>query len=181
MRPQNREEALKLMKEAGCSDGVIKHCKSVTRVAMRIAEILKRRGHNVDLNLIEVGALIHDLGRAKTHGVEHGAVGGRIAREMGLPEPLARIIERHVGAGITADEAERIGLPHRDYVPQTLEEKVIAYADKLIEGEREVKFEETLKRFVEELGEDHPAIERMRDLYREMMELLGEDIRGEEG
>jgi uncharacterized protein len=177
LRLPDKKEALRLMREAGCSEGVIKHCQSVRRMAMRIAEALKERGHNLDLELVEIGALIHDLGRAKTHGVKHGAFGGRMAREMGLPETLARIIERHVGAGITSEEAQRIGLPAGDYIPQTLEEKVIAYADKLIEGEREVGFEETLTRFIEELGENHSAIERMRKLHREMMDLLGEDIR----
>jgi len=177
LRLPEREEALRLLREAGCSEGVVRHCQSVTRVALRLAEALKRRGHNLDLELIEIGALLHDVGRAKTHGVEHGAVGGQIARRRGLPEPLARIIERHVGAGITPDEAKRIGLPEGDYIPRTLEEKVVAYADKLIEGEREVEFEETLRKFMEELGGDHPAIERMRLFHKEMMGLLGEELR----
>jgi len=177
MKLPSRDEAIKLMREAGCSEGVIRHCRSVTRVALRIAEKLRMRGYNLDLSLIEIGGLLHDLGRAKTHGVEHGAIGGQMARERGLPEPIARIIERHVGAGITPEEAKRLGLPDGDYIPRTLEEKVVAYADKLIEGEKEVDFEETLNRFIEELGEDHPAIERMRRLHREMMELLGETIK----
>ncbi len=177
MKLPSRDEAIKLMREAGCSEGVIRHCQSVTRVALRIAEKLKRRGYDLDLALIEIGGLLHDLGRAKTHGVEHGAIGGQMARERGLPEPIARIIERHVGAGITPEEAKRLGLPDGDYIPRTLEEKVVAYADKLIEGEKEVDFEETLNRFIEELGEDHPAIERMRRLHMEMMDLLGETIK----
>ncbi len=178
MKLPSRDEAIKLMREAGCSEGVIRHCRSVTRVALRIAERLRERGYDIDLRLIEIGGLLHDLGRAKTHGVEHGAVGGQMAREMGLPEPLARIIERHVGAGISRDEAKRLGLPDRSYIPETLEEKVVAYADKLIAGEREIPFEETLNRFREELGENHPAIGRMKKLQREMMELLGEAIKG---
>jgi uncharacterized protein len=166
-------EALAIMRKAGCSNGVIEHCINVTDVAMRLAKALREKGCNLDLALVEAGALLHDLGRAKTHCVEHGAVGGMMARELGLPEALARIIERHVGAGIPPEEAEELGLPEGDYMPETLEEKVVCYADKLIEGDREVDFEETVRQFEEELGEEHPSVKRMRALHEEMLGLLG--------
>jgi len=168
-----REEALKMMEEAGCSQMVIDHCISVTNVAMRLADMFGRHGFDVDLNLVEVGAIMHDVGRSRTHSVEHGAIGGQMAREMGLPEALTRIIERHVGAGISTEEAERIGLPKRIYVPETLEEKIVAYADKLLEGDRLVDIEVTIEKLGKELGSEHPALDRMRALHREMTSLVG--------
>ncbi|MCW3991380.1 MAG: TIGR00295 family protein [Candidatus Bathyarchaeota archaeon] len=165
-----------MMRDAGCSRSVIDHCKNVTRLAMRIADAFKRRGFNVDLALVEAGALMHDLGRSSTHGVEHGAVGGELARRMSLTEPLARIIERHVGAGITEEEAERIGLSGGSYVPETLEEKIVAYADKLIEGNRQVDIEVTVEKFARELGGDHPALDRLRALHEEVVSLIGPEF-----
>ncbi len=176
MRPPTREEALRMMREAGCSQPVIDHCLSVTRVAMRIAEAFRRRGFDVDLKLVEAGALMHDLGRSRTHSVEHGAIGGQLARKMGLSEALARIIERHVGAGITADEAERIGLPRRSYVPETLEEKIVTYADKLIEGNKQVDIEVTIEKFARELGRDHPSLDRLRALHDEVVGVIGHEF-----
>jgi uncharacterized protein len=145
----------------------------VTRVAIRIANAFKAKGFRVDIKLIEAGALLHDLGRGQTHGIEHGVVGGQIARRLGMPMEITQIIERHVGAGLTQDEARRNNLPRGNYVPETLEEKIVCYADKLIEGSHEVGIESTIENFSEELGADHPAIKRLMDLHSEMVTVIG--------
>ena len=98
--------------------------------------------------------------------------GVEIARELGLPEPLVHIIERHIGAGIPMDEARELGLPESQYIPETLEEKIVAYADKLIAGRLEVDIEVTVKDFAMRLGEDHPSLQRLRDFDAEMKALL---------
>lgn len=173
MRVPGRAEALGILEGAGCGRGVVCHCVRVADVALRIGGELAGAGFDVDLGLVEAGALLHDLGRSRTHDVCHGVVGGEIARGLGLPEALVRIVERHIGAGLPEGEAEELGLPRGCYVPETLEEKVVAYADKLIEGGREVGFEVTLGKFEEELGAGHPALGRLRALHREMAGLLG--------
>jgi uncharacterized protein len=172
-----REEAIEKMEKAGCNRQVLHHCIRVAKIAIGLAEELRQRGFEVDLSLVEVGAIMHDLGRSKTHNVEHGAVGGTLAREMGLEEALARIIERHVGAGITEEEVKKIGLPYGKYVPETLEEKIVAYADKLIEGDRLVEIEVVFEKFERELGRDHPALDRLRVLHEEMISLIGSNLR----
>jgi uncharacterized protein len=168
-----RDEALRILGDAGCCRGVVEHCLQVTGVAMRLAEAFRERGFDVDLALVESGALLHDLGRSRTHGIRHGVVGGELARGMGLPEALVRVIERHIGAGIPDEEAEELGLPRGNYVPESLEEKIVAYADKLVEGGREVEFEVTLEKTAEELGGDHPALGRLRALRDEIVGVIG--------
>jgi len=91
---------------------------------------------------------------------------------LGLPEPIISIIKRHVGGGISADEAERLGWPKDVYIPQTIEEKIVAYADKLIEGSKRVTIEETIEKFSRELPP--PAVERVRRLHEEMVNLIGD-------
>jgi len=85
-------------------------------------------------------------------------------------------VERHVGAGITQEEAVKLGLPPRDYVPQTLEEKIVCYADKLISCNKKVSIEETLRQFTSDLGEGHPAIERLKALHEEIVKLARQDF-----
>lgn len=144
----------------------------MAKIALKIARKLENRGFNINLELVEIGALLHDIGRSKTHTVHHAIVGAEIAREKGLPEPIIKIIERHVGGGITAQEAEKLGWPVKDYIPKTLEEKIVCYADKLTEGNKQVPVEVTIKKLAAELGENHPAIERVRKLHEEFVSMV---------
>ncbi len=144
----------------------------MTKIALRIGSQLIFRGHEVDMRLIEAGALLHDIGRSKTHEIDHAVVGAEIAKEMGLPERLVKVIEVHVGAGIPVNEAVELGLPEKHYFAETLEEKIVAYADKLIMGRREVPFEATVDSFAQKLGENHPSIDRLWTLHNEMNDLI---------
>lgn len=173
-RLPSRQAAIKLLKQSGCSPRVIQHCKTVAKLAVKIAKTLQKRGYKVDVRLVEIGALLHDIGRSKTHSVDHAFVGARIAEESFLPEPVIRIIERHVGAGIPPEEAEKLGWPKKSYMPQTLEERIVNYADKLIEGTHKVSMKQTIANFSRKMGKNHPAIERLKALDEEFQSLLGE-------
>ncbi len=168
----SREQALQFLRQTGCSKYVIRHCKTAAELAVEIARACKERGLDVDLELVEIGALLHDIGRSKTHTVHHAVVGAEIAKSLGLPEPLISIIKRHVGGGITLREAKKLGWPRDIYVPQALEEKIVSYADKLIEGSRRVPIERTIENFSKELPSS--AIARIRRLHEEMLALIGD-------
>jgi uncharacterized protein len=58
-------------------------------------------------------------------------LGAELLRREGYPRH-ARVCERHTGAGISLSEirSQHLPLEERDYLPETLEEKVICYADK---------------------------------------------------
>ena len=170
----SKRKALKLLFEAGCSPAVVEHCKAVAAVAVKIARACEKKKLNVDIQLVEIGALLHDIGRSRTHSVNHAVVGMEIAESLGLPDKLVSIIGRHIGGGITVDEARRLGWPVKSYMPQTLEEKIVAYADKLIEGLRTVPIEQTLEKLSRELGETHPAIERVKKLHAEISSIIGD-------
>jgi len=125
----NFEEGLQLLKDHGASKHVITHSLAVMEVANQIAAYFP----TADKELIKIGALLHDLGRTQTHGLEHAIKGAQLAQGLDLPQELINIIERHMGAGISPQEAEKMGLPTKDYRPQSLEEKIVAHADNLID------------------------------------------------
>ena len=183
-----KAEKLMRIKFAG-RPNLIEHTLKVAEKSLEIARDLRRKGINVDIELVLTGALLHDIGRTVTHDVKHGFEGGKIVRNLGFPESIARIVERHVGAGITAEEAKKLGLPAIDFVPETIEEKIVCYADKFVEtvfhfrtknGEqvverREVVFETiepTIKKFIKIFGEDSPVVSRLISLKNEMEKLL---------
>lgn len=169
-----RAEALDSLKKAGCSQSVIEHSKTVSKFAVKIAKALNKKGFNVDVQLVEVSGLLHDIGRSKIHSVDHGVVGGEIVRSLGLPMSIVRIIERHVGGGIPKEEAKRLGWPMKDYLPQTIEEKIVCYADKRVEGLRTVSIEQAVETYEARLGENHPAIDRIRKLHEEISTMVGD-------
>jgi len=168
----SKEQALQLLLQIGCLKNVITHCESVAQLALEIAKVCKEKGLDVDLELVEIGALLHDIGRAKTHTVHHAVIGAEMAESLGLPKSVISIIKRHVGGGITAKEAKKLGWTKDIYVPQTLEEKIVSYADKLIERSRRVPIEKTIKNLSRELPPS--AIARIRRLHKEMLALIGD-------
>ncbi len=122
----------------------------------------------LDRELVQQGGLFHDIGRSRTHGIEHALAGVEIAKRLGFSTGLINIIERHIGAGITAQEAERLGLPKKDYLPLTPEEKIVSYADNLISGTREMPFYEAFDRFKEILGPGHEGVELFLKQHHEI-------------
>lgn len=168
----SRGQALQLLLENRCSAKVIKHCKAVAKLALETANILKARGFKIDLKLVKVGALLHDIGRSKTHTVHHAVVGAEIAKAAGLPGSVVSIIKRHVGGGITSREAKKLGWPKDVYVPVTLEEKIVSYADKLIENSKRAPIAVTIEKLSGEVKPE--AAERVRMLYEEITCLIGE-------
>ena len=169
----SRERALKLLIENGCSISVVNHCQAVARLALETAEILNKKGLKVDLGLVEIGALLHDIGRSRTHTVDHAIKGAEIARQSGLPNGLVSIIKRHVGGGITSNEARALGWPPDDvYTPLTLEEKVVSYADKLIEKGKRVPVELAIDQLCRESKPE--AAKRVRKLHQEIAALLSD-------
>ena len=163
------ERCIELLRENGCSEEVIKHCMAVRDVAVRIA-----KKANADLKLVEAGALLHDIGRSKTHGITHAIEGVRIARRIGLPLSILYIIERHLGAGIPKEDAIKLGLPEKDYIPETLEEKIVAHADNLIQDGRKQRIEDEIKR-AKEKGLEQVA-QRLIALHKELSDICGMDL-----
>lgn len=136
------------------------HSRSVAEKALRIAAAHPELA--LDAQFLEEAAMLHDIGVflcdvpgiqcfGKEPYIRHGLLGAQLMREEGLPRH-ARVCERHTGAGIAAEEVKKQGLPlpSGDYLPETLEEKVICYADKFFSKTR-LDREKTLEQAVNSL------------------------------
>ena len=103
------------------------------------------------LQFIETAAMLHDVGivRCDAAGIQcfgtepyicHGRLGAAMLRDYAADngieakemEPFARVCERHTGAGLTAEDirSQNLPLPTADFLPETMVEKLICYADK---------------------------------------------------
>ena len=127
---------------------LLKHSTQVRDKALEILAMPANASLELDRETVENGAMLHDLGVGRCHApsilcegtehyLRHGLVGAQMLREYGKQqhidlEKYARICERHTGAGLTANEiiAQDLPLPHQDFLPETLEEKLICLADK---------------------------------------------------
>lgn len=159
---------------------VIEHSQAVAEMAREIAE----RVGGADVEFVEEAAMLHDVGVVYCnapglgcHGSEpyirHGLCGGAALRRRGL-EAHARVCERHTGAGLSQADIERQGLPlpHRDFLPETLEERIICYADKFYSKSgnlRERKPLDVVKRQMLAHGED--TFLRFMSMHREFGEM----------
>lgn len=170
----NRIECIEILKKTGCSKIVINHCIVVTELALKIAKKFIENKKEVNINLVETGALLHDIGRSKTHGIQHAIEGVIIAKELKINQKIINIIERHIGAGVSKKEAIKIGLPPKEYIPNSLEEKIVAHSDNLIANDKKQSIFDVCNKFYEN-GEDEIS-KSMLSLHKELSELCGCDL-----
>jgi uncharacterized protein len=125
-----QQEDIELLKSQGMEKDDIEHS---VQVAEKALEIACRMNAELDMELIGRGALFHDLGKTVTHDMEHGLIGAQKGKELGLPEEVNLIMEKHIRGGLTEAEAVELGLPVKDYTLGRLEERIIIYADRLVD------------------------------------------------
>ena len=169
-----------VLRDAGVSEEDIKHC---VKVAEKALEIARRTKAGVDMELVGRGALFHDLGKARTHAIEHGKIGAELGKTLGLPQAVTDIMEKHIRGGLTEPEAVELGLPVKDYTLNRLEERIVIYADRLVdiitdgiikigdEKEAEERFEEILKT-ISKYGKNEITLTRYLGYHAEIQGLI---------
>lgn len=175
------DQDITILRTAGVSEDDIKHC---VKVAEKALEIAGRVNADPDMELVGRGALFHDLGKAKTHAMEHGKIGAEMGKVLGLPDAITDIMEKHIRGGLTGDEAKELGLPVKDYTLRRLEERIVIYADRLVdiitdgivtisdESEAESRFEEILRQYPK-YGKNEITLNRYLGYHREIQGLMG--------
>lgn len=120
---------------------LLSHSRDVAQLALEIC-----REHpelNADESFVYEAAMLHDIGVFLTNApgidcygdaayIMHGYLGAELLRRDFSLERHALVAERHTGAGLTSEDIEAMGLalPEGIYAPQSVEERIICYADK---------------------------------------------------
>jgi len=189
----SKEYIIELERKEGLHEYKILHCILVANIALKIAQEVKKAGYPVDMKTVQTGALLHDIGISKTvddASPAHASIGGEIARKYGYSEEVARCIEDHEVVFTTEEEGKQLGMQmNRDsFIPQTWEEKVVAYADLVVfvvaECDREKDFWEdphsiqkaivpdwkaVFKKYsAGEFNSKHPFVQRVYAFHKEM-------------
>jgi uncharacterized protein (TIGR00295 family) len=164
-------DALALHKKYGSNNRIVEHCRAVAKVARVVAGEFERLGKPVDSQVVLAGALLHDIGRTRVQTVRHGLEGSQMLEKEGVDIRVVEAVRRHIGAGISTDEAKALGLPNFDYVPRTLEERIVCFADKMVDADRVRPFDAEVERFVRK-GHD---VERLLALRQGLTHDLGTD------
>ena len=135
------EECGELMEKVFCvDDEVIRHGRTVAKVAGTIAKGLNRMGYNLDINLIEASCLLHDIAKGDP---DHARVGARLLIEEGFTA-VAAPIAAHMEMEFT--EGEPIGAA-----------QILYLVDKMVSGDQVVGLEERF-RFKRERYQHDPEI-----------------------
>jgi uncharacterized protein len=155
------------------------HSKDVTKRALQICDAHPEL--HLDRQFVEEAAMLHDIGifKCDAPGIQcfgrepyllHGRIGAELLRAEGYPRH-ARVCERHTGAGLSKEAIIKgsLPLPAEDFLPETLEEKVICYADKFYSKSKleQVKSIEMAERSLARFGEE--GLSRFR-MWEKMFE-----------
>lgn len=141
---------------------LVEHSEAVAKKALACADAHAEL--EIDREFVKEAALLHDIGIFLTNApsiecygklpyIAHGLAGELILETEGLPLH-ARVCARHTGAGLTCDDIERQGLPlpRRDMLPETLEEKLVCYADKFFSKSGDLSAEKPLEKVRRQMG-----------------------------
>lgn len=156
---------------------LLRHSRSVCEKAL---EIKRSLGLELSEENIIVAGMLHDIGVIKTNapGIDcygsspylmHGIEGARMIIEAGIDPIFADVAKKHTGAGITNDDIVKysLPLPPGDYMPVTLLERLICYADKFFSKSGDMK-EKSLKRVRLSMLKHSPeTAERFEILHKE--------------
>ena len=118
----SHHQCLELMEAHAMLPNIREHSFRVMEVAGFLGEALAEAGFDLNLPLVTVGALLHDLGKTACLGtlINHAELGAGILEELGYPH-VAQVVREHVY------------LEPRIVDPRPLREaEVVNYADKRV-------------------------------------------------
>lgn len=152
------------------------------QVADRCLEIAAKHPEmKLDTTFLEEAAMIHDIGIFMTDADKifcfgeapylcHGYLGAQLMRKEGY-ERHARVCERHTGTGLTKEIIieRNLPLPHQDFQPETLEEKLICYADKYY-SKTHLKKEKSFEQVVNSLQKHGEQVVATFKQWKELFE-----------
>lgn len=175
MSVPSRHDAAALLLSVGPPEWLLRHSAAVAEVAAFLAERVAARGAQVDRRLVESAALLHDVDKALSpdhplRAMTHGEAGAAWLAERGHSE-LGAAVAGHT-ATLLSDERRY----PRWAANATLEERLVAYADKRAQQDLvslEERFARWLERHPERAAGLQLGLERARRLEADICASAG--------
>jgi putative nucleotidyltransferase with HDIG domain len=161
------QHARRILATLEIPDGIVDHSEGVARVATAAAELVNAAGVPVDVTLVQVAALLHDIDkpRIRETGEPHGIAAARMLDAMGYPELVAPVASHPLNC-----------LRDEERYPRGWPSVLLAIADKHV-AQRFVGLDERLDEMKRRHPEFRDEIEACRPaahaLELELAELLG--------
>jgi len=138
MNIPSKKDCYQLMCEMEMMDHIVIHSMQVCRVATVLTQHLIDQGFQLNFDLIQAAALLHDITKTRSFKTkeEHALTGGRYLTELGYSE-VGSLVRQHVKL---------------DEYPQTVsigETEIINYADKRVLHDKVVPLEKRLDYILE--------------------------------
>jgi len=141
-------------------ENIVVHSLQVCRVATLLTENLLEQGFQLNFDLIQGAALLHDITKTRSFKTQenHAVTGGQFLTDRGYPE-VGSIVRQHVRLD---DYSE----PHR-----LAEAEIINYADKRVLHDRIVSLDERMSYIMERYGRQPEHKQRIRLLWKKTKDL----------
>jgi putative nucleotidyltransferase with HDIG domain len=140
----NRKKCLYLLKKYNVKDNLLRHSLKVNEISMFIGKKLKAKGEKIDLELLECGSLLHDIGKplGDKLRIDHIEAGVKILTEESLNYIIPILTKHYIG------EVNEL---------RTWEEKIVYYADKRVMEDKLVSIDERL----DDLEKRYPGLKEI--------------------
>ena len=141
-------------------ENIVVHSIQVCRVGMCLVDHLKLPGIQMDGQLVQAAALLHDITKTRSFETEenHALTGGQVLTDLGYPE-IGNLVRQHVRLD---DYSEQKNLA---------EAEIINYADKRVLHDRIVSLDERMRYIQERYGSQPEHRQRIRLLWQKTEDL----------
>jgi putative nucleotidyltransferase with HDIG domain len=166
MNIPSKKDCYGLMCEMGMLDNIVAHCMQVCRVATLLTKNLLAQGFQLNFDLIQAAALLHDITKTRSIKTQenHAETGGQFLTERGYPE-VGSIVRQHVKL---------------DEYPDPLnlgEAQIINYSDKRVLHEEIVPLDKRMDYILTKYAKIPEHRNRTRWVWKKTRELEAEIFR----
>lgn len=131
----SRNACMELLRSYGTPQHVVRHCLAVTDTALRMAEALNLKGHNINIPLLEASALLHDIARVEEN---HGVRGAIVLERSGYRQ-VAKLVRGHMYYATDPEKGE------------ITEQDLLCLADRMVREDEYVGLDIRMRTVLEKL------------------------------
>jgi len=146
LRESRDQQLISFLRELGINEQYLGHAQKRACLALKICNAIQSQGTDIDIDAVYFGIMLHDIGRVESNEIDHGLRGVALLiahrkdfekRFFVMPDTFLKIIEAiecHILGGIRKQwiEVAKLAIPVRDYLPQSLEAKIVAFCDQIL-------------------------------------------------